>query len=205
MGKQLKIGELKRVVNIDVIFKYTQILKNGENTNVKQIENILGDLSNKTPSREVLIKTKLGFILKELSNRKTLPTKTRSMARDLRSKWKDFHKSQLLLTKKDVKCDIPTNQKRDKAREYIKKSLESIDKDLFESSNSADQFPSLTHRIVSEFEFHIYQFMGVVNESYFCKIEQFMEFLKQNSNHLFDLAFKKTTPETCVLNYLSNN
>ena len=80
MGKQLKIGELKRVVNIDVIFKYTQILKNGENTNVKQIENILGDLSNKTPSREVLIKTKLGFILKELSNRKTLPTKTRSMA-----------------------------------------------------------------------------------------------------------------------------
>lgn len=193
MGKQLKIGELKRVVNIDVIFKYAKILKNDKNTNTAQIESILNDLGTKTPSRDVLIKTKLGFILKELSNRKSLPVKTRNMARDLRCTWKDFHKSFLLLTKKDVKCDLPTNQNRYKAREFIKKSLEKLDD------------PPQVSALVSEIEFQFYQVLGVVNESYFKKIEKYVEFLQKNEPILLELMAKKQSAESSVRSFLMNN
>ena len=49
MSKQLKINELKRVVNIDQFTKYASILKDSRNTNEREIEQILKELDSKTP------------------------------------------------------------------------------------------------------------------------------------------------------------
>ena len=115
------------------------------------------------------------------------------MARDLRCTWKDFHKSFLLLTKKDVKCDLPTNQNRYKAREFIKKSLEKL----------AD--PSKVSALVSEIEFQVYQALGVVNESYFNKLEKYVDFLKENEPILLDLMAQKQSTESSVRSFLLKN
>ena len=99
------------MVNVDEISKNALILADTSNSDARQIENILVELNTKTPSREILMKTRLGFVLKELASRQSLPRSTREMARDLREKWKDFHKRLLCAPKCDVKCDKPTTEK----------------------------------------------------------------------------------------------
>jgi hypothetical protein len=56
MAKQVKISELKRVVNVDEMTKIASILKSTQSTKV-QITSALDRLNDKTPSREVLMTT----------------------------------------------------------------------------------------------------------------------------------------------------
>ena len=104
MGKQLKLNELKRVVNVDKFSEYAAILANSANRNEKQIDKVLDELGKKTPSRDILKSTKLGHILKEVANRDCLSRTVRSKARRLREQWKEFHKRLLQAPRYDVKC-----------------------------------------------------------------------------------------------------
>jgi hypothetical protein len=106
MGKQLKLNELKRVVNVDKFSEYAAILADSAkfNQNEKQIEKVLDELAKKTPSRDILKSTKLGHILKEVSDRDCLTRPIRSKARRLREQWKEFHKRLLQAPRYDVKC-----------------------------------------------------------------------------------------------------
>lgn len=72
MAKQLKLNEMKRVVDVDKFSHYALKLKD-KKTSEDEIDRILTELGKKTPSREILMKTKLGFILKEIGERKKLP------------------------------------------------------------------------------------------------------------------------------------
>lgn len=179
MGKQLKISDLRRVVNIDKVSEYAKILSNEKMTNAKEIERILHELSTKTPSKEVLMKTRLGFILKDLTSREVLPLKTRYMARDLRVKWKEFHKKLLLAPKYDVKCDKPTMEHRMKARDYIRNSLARL------RSTGDEQKPldydSTDERhlqMVTDIEFKVYQLNDtLVNARYFGLVKRCMKIL----------------------------
>lgn len=181
MGKQLKINELKRVVNVDKFSQYASILKDTENTNEKQIDSILSELALKTPSREVLMKTRLGFILKEISRRPNLSKKTRDKALGLRTKWKEFHKKLLLAPKFDVKCDKPTTESRQRAREELTKyfiKTNSSDSNTIVFDPNQEEHTSL----ISDIEFSIFQKNDkLVNNKYFNLIRKCINILSQSS------------------------
>ena len=187
MSKQLKISELKRVVNVDTITKHAAVLSDVNNLNQKQIESILIELGGKTPSKEVLMKTRLGFILKDLANREGLPKRTRNMANDLRQRWKDFHKRLMLAPKYDVKCDKPTSEGRMKAREFIRKTFLNANKSADMMSPSTDKSVRFDidlekhQQLVSDLEFKIFQFSDtLVNSKYFANIRKCMKLVSDD-------------------------
>ncbi|RNA31746.1 transcription elongation factor A N-terminal and central domain-containing 2 [Brachionus plicatilis] len=204
MGKQLKINELKRVVNVDKFSQYANILKDTSNTDEKQIECILNELALKTPSRDVLMKTKLGFILKEMSRRQNLSKNTREKALNLRSKWKEFHKKILLAPKFDVKCDKPTTENRQKAREELRNSF--VKTNTGESNVAVfDPNQEAYTSLISDLEFTIFQNNDkLVNNKYFNLIRKCINIISQNSklrNELFSFNLKI---EDLVNQYLLN-
>lgn len=149
MGKQLKISELKRVVNVDTFSKYAKILADADNCDETQLSNVLDELSKKTPSRDVLKQTKLGYILKDLTNRDKSSKEIRDKARRLRDKWKNFHKRLLLAPRYDVKCDKPTNESRTRARESLTNAFTLSDK--FDHAKESDK------KMILDLEFQIFQ------------------------------------------------
>jgi len=197
MGKQLKINELKRVVNVDTFSKHAHILNDCKNANIDQIEYILNDLSCKTPSKDILMKTRLGFILKKLASNESLPKHLRQMARNLRQTWKEFHKRLLLAPKCDVKCDKPTNENRMKAREFVKKSLIRLSDKNIESGNVGFDSGLEKHlQIVSDIEFKIYQLSDtIVNERYFDLSRKCMKELGENPEFFVKLIDGKLNVE----------
>ena len=151
MSKQLKISDLKRVVNIEEITKLASVLKD-EKSSDNQILNALEQLSNKMPSKEVLMQTKLGFILKDLSKNENLKQNIRIKAATVRKEWKEFHKNLLLAEKLDVKCDKPTTEKRQNAKITILKSI---------------NINSNANKKIDELEFLIFQYCdNLVNIKY---------------------------------------
>lgn len=178
MGKQLKINELKRVVNVDKFSKYANILKDTNYNDERKIESILNELALKTPSKEILMKTRLGFILKEISKRETLSKRIRDKALDLRSNWKEFHKRLLLAPKYDVKCDKPTTENRQKARATITNALvrtNTSTNTIFDSNN--EEHISL----ISDLEFLIFQQNdNLVNNKYFSLVRKCIKVINDN-------------------------
>ena len=209
MGKQLKISELKRVVNVDLLSKYANILSDEKNKDEKQIESILNELFSKTPSRDVLIKTRLGFILKDLSNRRHLSPTLRQKATDLRSKWKDFHKRLLLAPKFDVKCDKPTTERRQKARNSLHIAFEkSIQRELNSSSQSVsninkidNQTSEQIHLLVGDLEFEIFKYCEtLVNTKYLNSVNACIKYINENS----DLRSKFLSCEITSAQFIQN-
>ncbi len=206
MGKQLKLNELRRVVNIDTFIKHALILNDDKIVNIDQIENILMDLSCKTPSKEILMKTRLGFILKKLACNESLPKHLRKTARDLRQRWKEFHKRLLLAPKCDVKCDKPTNENRMKNREFIKKSLLRISLENIESTTIVFDSELEKHlQIVSDIEFKIYQLSDtIVNERYFDLSKKFVKVTGENQEFLDQLLDGKLKVDDLFSRLLPN-
>lgn len=178
----MKISELKRVVNVDVISKYASILSDVNNKDEKQIERILNELGKKTPSREILMRTRLGFILKDLTHRETLPKRLRDMARDLRNKWKEFHKRLLLAPKYDVKCDKPTSENRQRARLTLTNTLVRLsDSQTDEVNTLFDPENEANKQLISDIEFAIFQHCDhLVNAKYFCSVRKCIRVLTEN-------------------------
>jgi len=168
MGKQLKINELKRVVNVDTFSKHAHILNDCKNANIDQIEYILNDLSCKTPSKDILMKTRLGFILKKLASNESLPKHLRQMARNLRQTWKEFHKTLIRLSDKNI-----------------------------ESGNVGFDSGLEKHlQIVSDIEFKIYQLSDtIVNERYFDLSRKCMKELGENPEFFVKLIDGKLNVE----------
>ena len=207
MGKQLKISELKRVVNVDEISKYATILSDKNNQDEKQIEKILKELNTKTPSKEILMKTRLGFILKDLIHRETLSKRLRDMARDLRNKWKEFHKKLLLATKFDVKCDKPTTENRQRARQTLSNTLVRL------TNKQSDQLPAIfdpdteeNKQLILDLEFTIYRHCDtLVNAKYFATVRKCIKILTENlslRNKLlkFEMNLNQFVLENCLFN-----
>lgn len=160
MSKQLKISELKRVVNVDKFTKYADVLR--ESTNEKEIQSILSELEAKTPSRDILIKTRLGFILKELINRDRLSPSVRLHAQRVRVKWKEFHKKLLLAPSYDVKCDKPTTESREKVRSGLSGAFRRAESSM--KHQDEDTLKGLAYQL----EFGIFQYCDkLVNKRYF--------------------------------------
>ena len=202
MVKQLKISELKRVVNVDLLSKYANILSDENNKDEKQIESILNELFTKTPSRDVLIKTRLGFILKDLSNRRNLSSNIRQKATDLRNKWKDFHKRLLLAPKFDVKCDKPTTERRQKARNSLHVAFEkSIQRDLKSSSQSMSE---QIHLLVGDLEFEIFKHCEtLVNTKYLNSVNMCIKYINENSDLRSKFLSCEITSTQFVQNFLN--
>lgn len=202
MGKQLKLNELKRVVNVDKFSQYAKILKDTSFTDEKQIYEILNELALKTPSRDILMKTKLGFILKELSRRPNLSKKTRDKALSLRTKWKEFHKKLLLAPKFDVKCDKPTTESRQKARHelinfFLKTNSTDLNSIIFDPSQ--EEYSSL----ISDLEFMIFQHNdNLVNNRYLSLIRKCINILSENSKLKNDFLSYELKIEELINQYI---
>lgn len=179
-GKQLKINELKRVVNVDQIKRYASTLEDVNNRNVSELNRILDELGKKTPSRDILIKTRLGHILKDFALRKGLPKSVREKAAALRTKWKEFHKRLLLAEKYDVKCDKPTTEHRARTRESIAKALRALKPTMNE----------LDEQIIANLEFALFKHCdSLINANYFGTVRRVVNHIEQCPilvNDLFD-------------------
>lgn len=175
MSKQLKINECKRVVNVDDILRLAQQLKDPLNDEHRIID-ALNKLENKTPSKDVLFKSKLGFILKDIQQNKQLSKQIRDKAKQIRSKWKEFHKNLLLAQRLDVKCDKPTTQQRDST----KSRLENIILSNLKTQNDS----SLTFKcksLVYELEFLIFQICSnLINQKYYNIVNKLSIYLENN-------------------------
>ena len=171
MSKQLKISDLKRVVNIDEITKLATILKD-ENSNETKILNAIEQLNSKMPSKEVLMKTKLGFILKDLSKNENLKEEIRVKAAEVRKKWKEFHKNLLLAQKLDVKCDKPTTEKRHNAKITLLKAVTN-------TTNINENF--FINQQIVDLEFLIFQYCeNIINLKYLNIVKSCADYLKKN-------------------------
>jgi hypothetical protein len=210
MGKQLKISELKRVVNVDKFQKYASMLQDNNLKDEKQIKKILAELDLKTPSRDVLLKTKLGFVLKDLALRTDLSIECREKAASLRSKWKEFHKRLLLAPKYDVKCDKPTTENRENARKTLKNAF------IRASSNNnhdATVFieESEDHMaLIADLEFTIFKKCDtLINAKYFNLVRFCCKYINDDSSlRTKFLNYAITSSEfinTCFLNSKSNS
>ncbi len=180
MGKQLKISELKRVVNVDKFQKYASILQDENLKDEKQINKILAELDLKTPSRDVLLKTKLGFILKSLADRTDLSVDCREKAANLRLKWKEFHKRLLLAPKYDVKCDKPTTENRENARKTLKNTfIRSSSNDVTVFNEESDDHISL----IADLEFTIFKKCDtLINAKYFNLVRFCCKYINDDSS-----------------------
>jgi hypothetical protein len=216
MSKQLKINELKRVVDLDKFAKYTAILKDPKFNNEKEIDKILKELDKKTPSRDVLLKTRLGFILKDLASRETLPKSIRDQAKQLRIKWKEFHKRLLMAPTYDVKCDKPTTENREKARHalssaFIRSNSTRVYATASATNSTVDDSTRVSFKLdnedhsslVAELEFIIFQSSDkLVNQKYFAKCRQVVKLVTDNL-HVRDKFLNGEIDSTELLqNYL---
>ena len=172
MGKQLKLSELKRVVNVDTFSRYATILADKTNNNESELDRILDELSEKTPSRDILKQTKLGHILKELANRETLSKSLRNKSICLRQKWKEFHKNLLLAPRYDVKCDKPTTESRMRARQSLTNAFLKLNQTNDDSSSLLFKETNESHKkLILDLEFKLFQFSDtLVNLKYLTKI-----------------------------------
>ena len=179
-GKQLKLNELKRVVNVDIVKKYAAVLEDTSNTDSAEIDRILDELGKKTPSREILVKTRLGFILKDLSVRKTLPKRVREKAAQLRLKWKEFHKRLLYAEKYDVKCDKPTTEHRERTRQALTNA--------FKARTDADEFED--EQLVANLEFGLFKHCDcLLNAKYFSSSRRLIAAITSTACALTTQAF----------------
>lgn len=184
----MKISELKRVVNVDKFSKYAKILNDSSNTNERQIERILKELAKKTPSRDVLIETKLGFILKDVASREGLSSNLREKAKEVRQKWKDFHKQLLLAPKFDVKCDLPTTMNREKSR-----------KKIFDSFLPDESSQDTIFHLSSQIEFELFQKNeNLLNLNYFNAINKCCTFINDNLSLQNDLINELTSIQDLI-------
>ena len=198
MGKQLKLSELKRVVNIDTFSKYASILADKSNTNESEIDHILDELSEKTPSRDILKQTKLGHILKELANRESLTKSIRNKSINLRQKWKDFHKNLLLAPRYDVKCDKPTTDSRLRARQSLTNAFLKLNNTNLVVFNEANE---LHKRLILDLEFKLFQFSDtLVNLKYFNLVKKCIRIITENSDKAKQLVENELNINTFVLN-----
>ena len=197
----MKISDLKRVVNVDTINKYADILKNENNKDEKQIEAILKELSTKTPSREILLKTRLGFILRDLAARESLSKQVRDRARDLRTKWKEFHKSLLLAPKFDVKCDKPTTESRQNAKktlanQFARSNAAHSDSLLF----SIDGEENMS--LIGDLEFTIFKYCNtLINAKYFSTVRKCLKSIADNP----ELSHRFLTYEISAQEFLTKS
>jgi hypothetical protein len=210
MTKQLKINELKRVVDLDKFAKYASILKDTKFHNEKEMSKILKELDTKTPSRDVLMNTRLGFILKEIANRETLSRNVRDQAKQLRLKWKEFHKRLLLAPAFDVKCDKPTTENRERARQALSNAFTRSNAskaastgDLNRVSFKSDCEDHVT--LIAELEFTIFQHCDkLVNQKYFAKCRQAIKLVSENINVRNKFLNGQIDSNQFVKSYLDN-
>jgi predicted nuclease with TOPRIM domain len=175
MSKQLKINECKRVVNVDDILKLAQQLKDPLNDENRIID-ALNKLENKTPSKEILFKSRLGFILKDIQQNKQLSKHIRDKAKQIRTKWKEFHKNLLLAQRLDVKCDKPTTQQRDSSKTRLENIILS---NLNTQNDSSIIFKCKS--LVYELEFLIFQICSnLINQKYYDIISKLSLHLENN-------------------------
>ena len=171
MSKQLKISDLKRVVNLDEIRKLATILKD-DKSNETEILSAIEQLSTKMPSKEVLMQTRLGFILKDISKNEKISQEIRIRAAQVRKEWKEFHKNLLLTEKLDVKCDKPTTEKRQNSKISLLKAI-------INNNNSS----SVANNRVNDLEFLIFQYCdNLVNIKYSNLIRNCVNLLKQDED-----------------------
>lgn len=195
----MKINELKRVVDVDKFNKYAMKLKD-KSTDENEVDRILNELGKKTPSRDVLMKTKLGFVLKEISERESLPKSIRDKSKQLRTKWKDFHKRLLLAPKYDVKCDKPTTENRERAKQALDNALKRAATTALETDAVS------TIALVANLEFEIFQHCDkLVNGKYFNTVRCCIKLLTEKDSLRRQFLTKKLTATELVADHLSGD
>ena len=105
----------QRVVVLEDIERLSLILQNSNNATA--LQNALEELSKVKPSKEILLKTKIGHIVNKL--RKHEDSSVQKISRQLFHDWKKFYKEQRCRPVIEVRSDAKSELTRMKARKLI--------------------------------------------------------------------------------------
>jgi len=118
--KQTTIESLARVVVVEEIKQAKSILSI-PNQRTDQIITCLRNLSKRTPSKEVLLETKIGHVINKLRRHENEEVK--SLARNILKSWKQFYRDIKQRQPIEVRCDKQTETFRKKAKTLIAQAL----------------------------------------------------------------------------------
>ena len=93
-----------------------------ENLNTQSIKNALQELKNVTPSKEILLATKIGHKVNALRQHEDETVK--KLARQILKDWKKFYRDQRQRPVIEVRSDARSEMLRMKARKLIADSME---------------------------------------------------------------------------------
>lgn len=93
-----------------------------EATPAEQIISALNELERRTPSKEVLIETKVGHVVNRL--RKHSNAEIKEKARIVLKKWKSFYREISTRQPLEVRADLKTERFRIKSRNLLGKALD---------------------------------------------------------------------------------
>ncbi|XP_065069800.1 transcription elongation factor A N-terminal and central domain-containing protein 2-like [Rhopilema esculentum] len=138
--KQVTIEALPRVVVVEDIERLSLILQNSNDA--AALHNALEELSKVKPSKEILLKTKIGHIVNKL--RKHEDSSVQKVSRQLFHDWKKFYKEQRCRPVIEVRSDAKSELTRMKARKLIAGAVgmevthnipEMIEREVFKNAN----------------------------------------------------------------------
>lgn len=110
----------QRVVVVERIYQAKAILS-VENQRIDEMVSALKELDNCTPSKEVLLETKIGHTVNKL--RKHADKNIKELATNVLSRWKLFYRELKQRQPIEVRCDLKTEQFRKKARKLLSTAL----------------------------------------------------------------------------------
>ncbi|XP_064627436.1 transcription elongation factor A N-terminal and central domain-containing protein 2-like [Lineus longissimus] len=114
--KQVTIKSLTRVVVVDDIKKIKEILVNKQTSN-EDLAKALKELGEKIPSKEIIMETKIGQIVRKLVRHDD--EDVAKQAKAIYHKWKNFYAERSKLKPIEVKYDAKTESLRIKARKHL--------------------------------------------------------------------------------------
>ncbi|XP_023220438.1 transcription elongation factor A N-terminal and central domain-containing protein 2-like [Centruroides sculpturatus] len=118
--KQATLESLKGVVVIEDILRHKAILE-WKNQEVENMLRSLEELSKKTPSKEILISTKIGHLVHKLC--KHTNSEVSEKAKHLYEDWKTHILSKMNKPSIEVRSDIQTEKFREVAKRLLAESL----------------------------------------------------------------------------------
>lgn len=118
---QAAIEDCSRVVVVEHIQHAASVLS-VENQSAETLIKTMTELNKRTPSKEVLLETKIGHVVNKLRNHSDENVK--KIARVLLRKWKSFYKHQAERKPIEVRCNAKTELFRKKAKGLIASSLQ---------------------------------------------------------------------------------
>jgi hypothetical protein len=124
----------------------------------------------------------------------------------LRTKWKEFHKKLLLAPKFDVKCDKPTTEGRERAKQALKNGFTRSNSSINNDEETFDSNSDKHQTVINDLEFSIFEHCDkLVNPKYYNKVRVCIKLISNNGDLRSKILRHELTSDEFVEAHLSGD